>query len=92
MKPAEFADPDARCIEKSDLGFILAVFKRINNSGYLLSGRNLGQAFIKAQIWNLIAVPVTVKNILEEIPKLCDMDVDRPGFRTGWRMFLRKRM
>ena len=76
VKPAEFADPDTRCIEKVNLGLMLAIFKRINNSGYLLSGRNLGQVFIKVQIWNPIAVPVTVKNILEEIPKLCDMDVD----------------
>lgn len=36
VKPVEFANPDTRCKDKINLGFMLAVFERINNSGYLL--------------------------------------------------------
>ena len=76
VQAAEFADTDPGRIQECDLSFVLRIGNGVNDSVYLLSGRNSRQGLVEMQEGNLPFILVFVKDIVKEIMQLSDMDVD----------------
>ena len=76
MQAAEFADADAGGIEKSDLCLVLWIGDRINNGNDLFSGRYNRKVLVEVEERDFPFIPVFVKDVIKEVPELCDVDID----------------
>jgi hypothetical protein len=78
-KTTEFTDPDAGGIEYGELRLMLWVFDGTDNGIYLFFCGNGGKILVKLEKRDFPLVPVLMKNIVKEIPKLGYVDVDGAG-------------
>jgi hypothetical protein len=81
VQPAEFTDADAGGIEKRDLGLMLWIMDGTDNRADLFPGGNGGKILVKAKERDFSFVPVLVKDIVEKIPELGDMDINSAGIQ-----------